>query len=122
MNMYILLLTQQLKYNPRYLNGCGLTDGEVVERLWSYLRRYSRMTKEMRPSHRIDILCDALLHYASNSARNLRTYKQIFYYLCYLLLLMSTDKLLVERMARAKHVQAKSKPCLQQLMTESPGS
>ena len=98
-----------------------MTDGEVAERLWAYLRRYSRMTKEMRPSHRIDILSDALLHYASNSARNLRMYKQ-FLFLLFTTAIISTDKLLVERMARAKDVQVKSKACLQQLMDESPGS
>ena len=34
-----------------------------MERLWSYLRRFSRMTKEMRPAHRLDILAHALLYY-----------------------------------------------------------
>ena len=59
--MFILM---QFKYSPRNLDGFGLTDGEVVERLWSYLRRFARMTKEMRPSHRVDVLTDALLHYS----------------------------------------------------------
>ena len=40
-----------------------MSDGETMERLWSYLRRFGRMTKEMRPSHRIDVLCSALTHY-----------------------------------------------------------
>ena len=43
-----------MKYNPRNKKGFGLADGEVVERLWAYLRRYSRMSKEMRPSHHSD--------------------------------------------------------------------
>ena len=43
--------------------GFGLRDGEVVEHLWSYLRRFSAMTKEMRPAHRIDVLTHALLYY-----------------------------------------------------------
>ena len=47
--------------NPRNKDGFALSDGEVCERLW---RRFSCMTKEMRPSHRIDILTDALLHFA----------------------------------------------------------
>ena len=33
------------------------------------MRRYSKMTKEMTPSHRIDALC----HYAERSATNLGT-------------------------------------------------
>ena len=35
-----------------------------MERMWSFLRRFSRMTKEMRPSHRVDILTDAIVYYA----------------------------------------------------------
>ncbi|XP_078586229.1 uncharacterized protein LOC144868130 [Branchiostoma floridae x Branchiostoma japonicum] len=54
----------QLKYSTRRLPGFGLTDGESVERMWSYLRRFGRTTKEMTPSRRIDLLTDALLHYA----------------------------------------------------------
>ena len=61
----INLCVQQLTYSPRVLTGCGLTDGEATERLWSYLRRFSKTTKEMRPSHRIDVLTSCLLHYAS---------------------------------------------------------
>ena len=50
----------------------GLTDGEVLEHLWSFLHRFSKMSKEMHPSHRIDILMDALLYYAKLAASNLR--------------------------------------------------
>ncbi len=48
-------------YGPRRYVGLGLSDGETMERLWSFLRRFSRPTKEMRPSHRIDVLSSALL-------------------------------------------------------------
>jgi len=48
-----------------------MSDGEVMERLWSYLRRFSRMTKEMRPAHRTDILCHALLYYGSKTKQKL---------------------------------------------------
>ena len=68
----LYFLTTKLKYSPRNLEGYGLTDGEVVERLWAYLRRFARMTKEMRPSHRIDILTDALLYYSNQSVKRLR--------------------------------------------------
>ncbi len=53
-----------------------MTDGEVLERLWSYLRRFARMTKEMRPSHRTDILTEALGHYAYRSYLHLGTMVQ----------------------------------------------
>ncbi|XP_014676938.1 PREDICTED: uncharacterized protein LOC106816820 [Priapulus caudatus] len=40
-------------------------NGEGMERLWSYLRRFNRITKEMTPDHhRVALLDDALLHYS----------------------------------------------------------
>ena len=42
-----------------------------MERLWSYLRRFSRMTKEMRPAHRADILTHALLYYGLKTKQKL---------------------------------------------------
>ena len=58
--LYILLKVQ---YGPQICHGIGLSDGETMERLWSYLRRFNRMTKEMRPSHRVDVLASALTYY-----------------------------------------------------------
>lgn len=51
----------------------GLTDGEATERLWSYLRPLSKMTKEMTPNHRRDLLNDALIHYAIRKNAGLGT-------------------------------------------------
>ena len=56
----------QLQYSPRRALGFGLSDGQQVKRLWSFLRRFSRVTKEMHPSNRVDILSDAILHYGRN--------------------------------------------------------
>ena len=42
-----------------------------MERLWSYLRRFNRMTKEMRPVHRTDILTHALLYYRLQKKKSL---------------------------------------------------
>ena len=52
-----------MNFSTRWLDGYGLTDGEAMERLWSYLRKFSSITKEMTPSHREDLLTDALMHY-----------------------------------------------------------
>lgn len=60
-----------MQYSPRRCAGIGLSDGETMERLWSILRRFSKMTKEMRPSHRIDILTSALLFYGAKTTRKL---------------------------------------------------
>ena len=54
-------------YSPRRATGFGLTDGEVMERLWSYLRGFASITKEMSSSRRIDALTDCLLHYGQQS-------------------------------------------------------
>lgn len=54
----------QVLYNPRRVDGAGLTDGECMERLWSYLRKFSKMTKEMTSDNRVDVLSCALFHYS----------------------------------------------------------
>ena len=59
------------KFYSRIISADLLSDGEVMERLWSFLRHFSRMTKEMRPSHRTDILCHALIYYGHKTKQNL---------------------------------------------------
>ena len=44
-----------------------------MERLWSYIRRFSKITQEIRPSDRVDVLVDALLLYSRHSAHKLGT-------------------------------------------------
>ena len=46
-----------------------------MERLWSYLRRFSRITKEMNPAHRIDILVHALIYYGMKKKEKLCKHK-----------------------------------------------
>ena len=52
-----------MKYSPRRTRDVGLTDGEGVERLWSYMRQFSKITKEMSVDKRTDVLTDAALYY-----------------------------------------------------------
>ncbi|XP_078676405.1 uncharacterized protein LOC144913536 [Branchiostoma floridae x Branchiostoma belcheri] len=63
----------QILYSPRRMEGFGLTDGEGMERLWSYLRPFFRVTKEMTPSHRLDLLTDATLHYAKRKSTDIES-------------------------------------------------
>lgn len=70
-------------YSPLNCEGIGLSDGEVMERMWSYLRRFSKLTKEMRPSHRIDVLTNALLHYGHLTKLKLRKIHVVIYNLSY---------------------------------------
>ena len=110
----------QAQYNPRRVSGCGLTDGEVMERLWSYLRRMAKTTKEMRPSHRIDVLTCALLHYGDKSRQKLGTI--MIAYLCtqyYHTFVLVT--LLPKRMKHAEKVLHKSSDDLNQLLVSSNG-
>ena len=48
--------------------------GEGVERLPSYLGRFTAMSKEMTPLHRLDLLSDALLYYAIHKIDCMRNY------------------------------------------------
>ena len=61
--MYSMHFSLQVQFNPRRTKDIGLTDGEGTERLWAFLRDYSRITKEMACDKRIDVLTDGLLHY-----------------------------------------------------------
>ena len=61
----------QVLFSPLHCPGIGLSDGEVLERMWSFLRRFGKMTKEMRPSHRVDVLTHALLHYGHKTKQKL---------------------------------------------------
>jgi len=70
----------QIVFSPLRCDGLGLSDGEVMERMWSYLRRFSRMTKEMRPAHRVDVLSHALLYYGFKTKQKLG--KGEFFYVC----------------------------------------
>ena len=61
----------QMKYHPRIQEGIGLTDGESLERIWSYLGKYVSNTKYMRPAHRLDILSLAVQHISNRMIANL---------------------------------------------------
>ncbi|KAJ7886955.1 hypothetical protein B0H13DRAFT_2534733 [Mycena leptocephala] len=55
-NLFALLspgLRERLIYNPRMRRGCGLTDGEGVERLWSRIRKLIPITRNQWNSKRI---------------------------------------------------------------------
>ena len=65
------LIILQIDYAVRFHPEFGLTDGEGVERLWSFIRRFTAITKEMTPSHRIDLLTDGLIHYGRRKNANI---------------------------------------------------
>ena len=86
-----------------------MSDGETMERLWSYLRRYARMTKEMRPSHRIYVLTGALVYYGIKTKAKLGILAHLFY-LVLSMLCMYIASLLCVRLERA--LKAKLSPCI----------
>ncbi len=57
----------KVKSSIFYAEGSGLSNGEQCERLWSYLRCFSSMTREMTASHRQDCLTDALLYHSQKA-------------------------------------------------------
>ncbi|CAB4482642.1 unnamed protein product [Rhizophagus irregularis] len=67
----------QLKYHPRICSSIGLTDGESLERLWSYLGRFALTTKYMRPSHRLDILELAIQNITYSLAKRFHRAKKL---------------------------------------------
>lgn len=62
----------QIKYHPRICSSIGLTDGESLERLWSYLGRFALTTKYMSSSHRLDILELAINNISNRMTDGLR--------------------------------------------------
>jgi hypothetical protein len=58
----------KVKFNPRRINGIGQVDGECVERFWAWARHFAPITKEMTPSHRVNLLTDAFLYYGGRKA------------------------------------------------------
>lgn len=67
----------QVTYNPRRIEGLGRVDGEGLERFWSYLRHFSSITKQMTTAHRIDLLTDACIYFASRKIEALGLYLYI---------------------------------------------
>jgi len=61
----------QKNYHPRTIESIGLTDGESLERLWSYLGKFVNITKYMKSNHRLDILEMALEHIYQKSIQKL---------------------------------------------------
>ena len=55
----------------------GLADGEQMERLWSYLRKFSSMTKQMAMENRVDTLSEALEHHSKKVVSKLRKSKDL---------------------------------------------
>ncbi|KAK6181329.1 hypothetical protein SNE40_009207 [Patella caerulea] len=61
----------QLNYGQRFVEETGTTDGEGIERLWSYLRRFKSITKEMSYDNRSDLLTESLLHHSDKVISNI---------------------------------------------------
>ena len=69
----------QKVYHPRTVESIGLTDGESLERLWSYLGKFVNITKYMKSNHRLDILEMALDYICQKSIKKLGIYYLIIF-------------------------------------------
>jgi Kyakuja-Dileera-Zisupton transposase len=85
--MLVVTVSCKVSYGSARVGNLGLTDGEAMERLWSYLRPFSPITKEMTESHRVDLLTDALLHYADRKKMNMGMLNDISFVFSQLLIL-----------------------------------
>ena len=108
----------QLKCSARNKQGYSLSDGEGVERLWAYLRRFSRMTKEMRPSHCVDVLVSDLFQYSRCASNRLGKDHSIILPLLINEMCSNSTTLKDEK---ALKIQEESKLQLEKLMSSSPG-
>ncbi|XP_078660188.1 uncharacterized protein LOC144904912 [Branchiostoma floridae x Branchiostoma belcheri] len=72
-----------------------------MERIWSHLRQFYRITKEMTPSHRIDLLTDAALHYARRKATDI-------------------EAALLQRMDKAGKMQGLSEENISEVVKQAP--
>lgn len=108
--------------SPRNKVGYALSDGEGCERLWSFMRRFSRMTREMRPAHRIDVLTDAVLHFARATTGRLSMCTYVQSNMCMIMFnLIHAETLLPERLLKAQKSLSECQGQLSELMNNSPG-
>ena len=73
-DLFLQYIWLQTKYGAATQCALGLADGEQMERLWSYLRKFSGMTKQMLPENRVDTLSEALQYYARKVISKLRKF------------------------------------------------
>ncbi|KAF7331212.1 hypothetical protein MSAN_02440000 [Mycena sanguinolenta] len=66
----------QLVYNPRMRRGCGLTDGEGVERIWSRIRKLIPLTRNQWNSRRIWMIDTYISFVNEEGLENLGTWLQ----------------------------------------------
>ncbi|KAI8338334.1 hypothetical protein BD560DRAFT_440099 [Blakeslea trispora] len=68
----------QMQYNPKYIDHFGLTDGEGIERFWSYTIQFIAMTRSMSKDRRQLLLTDATIYYAEEKMKETRKGLQQF--------------------------------------------
>ena len=96
--------------------GFGLTDGENLERLWSYLGRFSKMTN---PAHRIDTLSDALCYYSDQKCNKMGKYS-VMNTILVLFTVTITENSIVQRMKKAFAIKSTSEKELEKICATVP--
>ncbi|KAI7948778.1 hypothetical protein MJO29_010443 [Puccinia striiformis f. sp. tritici] len=71
---YVHTWTCQLDYNPRFHVGWGMTDGEGLERMWSYLSPLVSSLRYATRNHRLAALAHRLKYHNARSIQNLPTW------------------------------------------------
>jgi len=89
--------------------------------MWSFLRPFSCMTKEMGSSHRVDVLTDAILYYGQKSIDNIGTVVAVRCVLRVVIISSLTGKCILKRFENALRLSRECEENLNDLMEMSPG-
>ncbi|XP_065054216.1 uncharacterized protein LOC135683019 isoform X2 [Rhopilema esculentum] len=92
----------QIEYNPRLIDDIGLVDGEWMERLWSYLRPFSRITKETTLENRAFIPSDALTYFGRKK-------------------MLKIDETLITSLKRAQNIESLAREKFASLVSQTKG-
>lgn len=84
-HIYAHVMNCQLQNHPFLKMGFGLTDGEGTERCWWKFKWFKKLTKMMKPEHRIDLLTERAIYINERLQQNIGSH-------------------LVHRYLKAKHI------------------
>ena len=61
----------QVRYNPRYIEGFGMTDGEGMERFWLHLSGYVKLTRTMTRANREMTLLEGVRNFCDQKMESI---------------------------------------------------
>jgi hypothetical protein len=123
----------QLQFNPRYNTGWGLTDGEGLERLWSYLSSLVGPLRYATRNHWLSAINHRSLFHNALGIENIGTYftqnLELLELLCFLLtfcciiihLVLTLKRKAIHAVTTQNHAQSVIQPLMLQPNQHVPG-